>query len=132
MAFIKIVINGAFGRMGSMVCEALADSDDIEVIGRLGKDDHLGNILTELRPDVSLELTQADCVYDNALTTIKAGIRPVIGASGLSKTEMVELKKLSDQQSLGGMIVPNFSLAAALMMHCSAWIGQYLPDVGVQ
>jgi len=118
--------------MGSMAAQGLANHDDIDLIACLGREDNLAEALTELRPDVSLELTQADCVYDNALTTIKAGIRPVIGASGLSKTEMVELKKLSDQQSLGGMIVPNFSLAAALMMHCSAWIGQYLPDVGVQ
>lgn len=59
------------------------------------------------------------------------GIRPVVGTSGLSNENIVELQMLSAEQEVGGIIAPNFSIGAVLMMKFAAMAARYLEDVEI-
>lgn len=128
---VRVVVNGAHGKMGSLACETFQNHPDFELVGSLTRFDNLAQAISTSKADIVIDLTRADCVYENSLTIINSGAHPVIGTSGLLDEQIQELKKRCDEQKLGGLIVPNFSLGAVLMMNFAAQAARYLPEVEI-
>jgi 4-hydroxy-tetrahydrodipicolinate reductase len=127
----RVLVNGAMGKMGSLACSTLERHPDFILVGRSGKADHLATTISATKAQIVVDLTRADCVYDNSLAIILSGARPVIGSSGLTKTQITELGALCDMRHLGGIIAPNFSIGAVLMMMFAAKAAQYLSEVEI-
>lgn len=128
---IKVLVNGAFGKMGVLACKTIETHKDFELVAGIGRTDDLSLTITNLKPEIVIDLTRADCVYKNSLTIIQHGVHPVIGTTGLEITQIAELIKLCDAQQLGGLIVPNFSISAVLMMQFAAYAAKFLPEVEI-
>ena len=131
MKKIRVLVNGAFGKMGHLACQMLQEVPEFELLAGLGRTDDLVQAMIDLNPHIVVDLTRADCVYQNTLSIIEQGICPVIGTSGLTSSEIQTLKDLSEQKALGGLVVPNFSVAAVLMMRFAAEAAHYLPHVEI-
>lgn len=131
MSRIGVIVNGAMGKMGQLACETLQAAPDFELLAGLGRSDDLAQAIKDLNAAVVLDLTRADCVYENSQIIIEHGACPVIGTSGLLEPEIEALSALCAKNNLGGLIVPNFSIAAVLMMRFSAEAAKYLPDVEI-
>jgi 4-hydroxy-tetrahydrodipicolinate reductase len=128
---VGVIVNGAAGKMGQLACETLRMAPDFELLAALGRSDDLAQAINDLNATIVLDLTRADCAYQNSLTIIEQGAHPVIGTSGLLEPEIETLSALCAEKKLGGLIVPNFSIAAVLMMRFSAEAAKYLPDVEI-
>ena len=128
---IKVMVNGAQGRMGSEVVKAVSNDPELEYVGGTDKGDDLAEKIAELKPDVVVDFTIASMGYENAKTIIAAGVSPVIGTSGFQQRQVEELQQLAAEKQLGGLIAPNFSVGAVLMMKFAAIAAKYLPDVEV-
>ena len=128
---IRVIVNGAHGKMGSQACDTLGNHPEFELVGQLTKQDNLAQAIKNSGAEVVVELTRADCVYDNSVTIIQSGARPVIGSSGLHDLQIAELATLCSAQRLGGIIVPNFSIGAVLMMMFAAKASAYLSEVEI-
>lgn len=131
MSKAGVIINGAQGKMGQLACEAIHKHPDFELLAGLGRSDDLGQAICDLNASIVVDLTRADSAYQNTLAIIKQGAHPVIGTSGLLDAEIQELRELCAKANLGGLIVPNFSIAAVLMMQFAAKAAHYLPDVEI-
>ncbi len=127
----RVTVNGAFGNMGQIACAVLTDSSEFELVARLGHQDNLAQALQNTPVDMVVDLTRADCVMANTLAIIASGSRPVIGTSGLQTAQIEQLQRECGRLARGGLIVPNFSIAAVLMMQCAARIARYLPAVEI-
>lgn len=127
----RIIVNGAHGKMGTLACTTLAAHPNFALVGQLGKKDNLAEAIKDTKAEIVLELTRADCVYENSQTILMAGARPVIGASGLTNEQIQQLTHIAERQRLGGIIVPNFSIAAVLMMQFAAKAAAYLSEVEI-
>jgi 4-hydroxy-tetrahydrodipicolinate reductase len=127
----RVIVNGAFGKMGVVACETLHKHPEFELVARLGRDDDLAATISRTRAQIVIDLTRADCVYENSLTIIKEGAHPIIGTSGLLAEQIDVLQKACDEHQLGGLIVPNFSISAVLMMRFAAIAASFLPDVEI-
>lgn len=127
----RVIVNGAKGKMGALACTTLNIHPQFELVGQLGKEDNLAQAIKDTGAEVVVELTRADCVYDNSQIILTAGARPVIGASGLTTTQIQQLTHLAERQRLGGIIVPNFSIGAVLMMQFAAKAAEYLAEVEI-
>ena len=127
----RVIVNGAYGKMGRMACDTLREQPSFELVAALGRDDNLQEALSKTKPHIVIELTRADCVYANSLAIIHHQARPVIGASGLLPNQIVTLQHLCAEKKLGGIIAPNFSIAAVLMMRFAAMAARFLPDVEI-
>lgn len=128
---IRIIVNGANGKMGSLAAATLNNHKDFNVVATLSRQDDLGRIIEETKAEVVLDLTTAESVYANSLTIIQQGAHPVIGTSGLQDTQIEELKRKCQKKLLGGIIVPNFSLGAVLMMQFAEQAARYISDVEI-
>ena len=128
---ISVVINGANGKMGTMACATLEEHPEFNLVAKLTRKDDLVVSLQDLKPQIVVDLTTAESVYANSLNIIKHNAHPVIGTSGLIDTQIAELKSLSEAKQLGGIVVPNFSIGAILMMQFSKMAAKFMSEVEI-
>lgn len=128
---VRVIVNGAQGKMGSLACETIQAHPGFALVGSLTRFDDLAQAITVSKADIVIDLTRADSVYENTLTIINSGAHPVIGTSGLLDEQIQVLKERCDLQKLGGLIVPNFSLGAVLMMNFAAQAARFLTEAEI-
>jgi 4-hydroxy-tetrahydrodipicolinate reductase len=128
---IRILINGAHGRMGNLATQTILANSDFTLVGQLGRQDNLADAIKKLKADIVVDLTTAESVFKNTKIIIESGVRPIIGTSGLLGDQVSQLQKLCSEKKLGGVIAPNFSIGAVLMMKYSQEIAKYYPDVEI-
>jgi len=127
----RVLINGAFGRMGQLACHVLEKHTDFVVVAKTGRHDCLDDIILATQPDIVVDLTTAAGVWETAQTILQHPVYPIIGTSGLKKEQITQLVVLSQKKKQGGLIVPNFSIGAILQMRCAASIARYFSSAEI-
>jgi 4-hydroxy-tetrahydrodipicolinate reductase len=127
----RLIINGAAGKMGRLADKLLTGHDGFDVVARLGREDNLQQQIKEHAAEIVLDVTSADSVFENSKAIIAAGARPVIGTSGLREEQIDLLDKLCRDKKTGGVVVPNFSIGAVLMMQFAKQAAKYFPQVNI-
>jgi 4-hydroxy-tetrahydrodipicolinate reductase len=148
---IKVAVTGAGGRMGrevvrmvledaalQLVCAIDTSAGPVDAGTLVGKADtgvivssNLAEALSAARPDVLVDFTTPQAAMPNTETAIAYGVRPVIGTTGFTPEQIAELDKQCRDQGIGGLIAPNFSIGAILMMRFSAMAAKYFPHVEI-
>ncbi|HAG08765.1 MAG TPA: 4-hydroxy-tetrahydrodipicolinate reductase, partial [Desulfotomaculum sp.] len=148
---LKVVVNGAAGRMGREVLRTVWQAEDMLLAGAVdvrgeGQDagsllgsgkigillvSELEQVLQETRPDVMVDFTTPAAVLTNIKTALKNKVCPVVGTTGISKKDIPEINELAKREKLGCIIDPNFALGALLMMHLAAQAVKYFPQVEI-
>lgn len=147
----RVVVSGAYGRMGREVLKAVWNTDDLELIGAadsagegvdagsligcgdlgiaINKD--LDELLSQTHPDVMVDFTVPQAVYENTMTCLKHGVRPVVGTTGLDPGQIEAVVNYSQKLGIGGLIAPNFAIGAILMMKFAAEAVRHFPHVEI-
>ena len=148
---LRVLVNGADGRMGSQVVKAVFEDPELTVAGgvsidHVGEDvgevagiGHLGlaiegdfaKALDDIKPDVVVDFTTPAVIFKNAKTCIAHGINMVVGTTGLTAEQRHELHALALEKKTRIFIAPNFSIGAVLMKKISTEVAPYLPDVEI-
>jgi 4-hydroxy-tetrahydrodipicolinate reductase len=151
MTKIKVAVTGAGGRMGREVIKMVLADESLQLAaavspssGGVDAGTMVGmpacgvTVLTGLEDalrareiDVLVDFTVPHAVYENTKTAITYGVRPVVGATGFSPEQIEELDKLCQSRGIGGLIAPNFSIGAILMMQFAAQASKYFPHVEI-
>jgi len=118
--------NGADGKMGQEAVAAISEHPELGLVAKTDRNDNLVATIQNTKAQVVVDLTNADVVYENALEIISSGAHPVIGTSGLLPEQILELQHICESKKLGGLIVPNFSIGAVLMMKYAQDAMQYM------
>jgi 4-hydroxy-tetrahydrodipicolinate reductase len=127
----RVIVNGANGKMGALACETLNAHPEFTLVAQLGRQDNLAQAIHDTQAQIVVDLTRADTVYQNSLTIINNGARPIIGTSGLLPEQVKDLTIKCEEQGLGGVIAPNFSISAVLMMLFAAKAAEYFSEVEI-
>jgi 4-hydroxy-tetrahydrodipicolinate reductase len=128
---IRVLVNGAFGKMGQEVAKALENDADFQLVGETGRDGNLASAIHSAQAEVVVDFTEPAAAYANTRTIIEAQAHPVIGTTGLSAEQVLELQTLCAKKKLGGIIAPNFSLGAVLMMQLAQQVARYFAPVEI-
>lgn len=148
---IHVLINGATGRMGSEVVRSVLQEEGLDIVaavdpGAAGKD--LGEALgmgnmgitiapslkeafDKVNPDVVVDFTTPEVIFENARFVLEKGTNIVIGTTGLTAEQRDELSEISRRTGANGLVAPNFSLGAVLLMKTAAEIARYMPDAEI-
>ncbi len=134
---IRVVINGALGRMGREITKAVVCEPGLKAVGAVEKEvtqqylplteapeliplsSDLDSLLKSCDADVVVDFTSVEVSMVAARTAIKQRVNMVIGTTGLSQEDLTEIEKLCRVHKVGVVVAPNFSLGAALMIHLS-------------
>jgi 4-hydroxy-tetrahydrodipicolinate reductase len=128
---LKVVVLGANGKMGKCVEMALSQMKGFEIVARIQREDDLETILKSTKPDIAIDVTSHESVLKNSWCLVKNGVRTIIGTSGLSMKDMDDLSLYCQEKKLGTLIIPNFSLAFALINRVSKEFSKYFDDVSI-
>jgi len=139
---IKVLVSGT-GKMGREVLVAACRETDLEPVGvlsRSAREEYLSlpdgsglvpfgcepvALLTRTRPDVVVDFTSADWTPTVAREALEAGVRLVIGTSGLSDAFKNELERECRRRKLGAVVCANFAIGAVLMVHLARIAGRF-------
>lgn len=128
---IKVLVNGAFGKMGQMITRAIVDDARFALVGQTGREYDLKTAIQDSQAEVVIDFTHPHAVFNNTKTIISAGARPVIGTTGLKQKQIKELAETCAAKKRGCIIAPNFSLGAILLMRYAKEIAKYFPKVEI-
>ncbi len=141
---IRVVVQGASGRVGQVVVNALCHEPEMQVVGAVElkvTQDYLplpdgsgtvpfsadlDHILTVCQPDVLVDFTIAQATMPAVRKATKQGVNLVIGTTGLTADELSEIDRLATAGKVGAVVAPNFALGAVLMIHLAKIAARYL------
>jgi 4-hydroxy-tetrahydrodipicolinate reductase len=128
---IRVLVNGAKGRMGAQTVLAVSRDAALELADQCDLGDDLAARIAASRARVVVDFTAPAAAYPNATAIIQAGAHPVIGTTGFTAEQIQALQALCRERRLGGVIAPNFALGAILMMRFAAEAARWLPHVEI-
>ncbi|MEA5037200.1 4-hydroxy-tetrahydrodipicolinate reductase [bioreactor metagenome] len=136
---IKVIICGAFGRMGTMIANMVLENPELEFVGGvdiregtvLGKpvvsSENLASFIDQIKPDVMIDFTIAAATMVNAKIAAKKGVALVIGTTGFTPEQDAEL--LDAIKSVPVVKTTNFSVGVnifwELVRDAASRLGDY-------
>ena len=131
MKNIRVLVNGAKGRMGQEVVKAVTAAADLEIVDQTDLGDDLIARIKASQAQAVVDFTTAAVAFENTRKILEAGAHPVVGTSGLLAEQVAELQQMAKDKDIGGLIAPNFAIGAVLLMKYAQDAAKYLPDVEV-
>lgn len=147
---VKVLVNGACGRMGQAVLAAVLADEELKLVGAVdikgGRDtgemigqgpngilveEDLVAALANHKPDVMVDFTRPDAVFESVCAALKAKVSPVVGTTGLTAEQTEKIRKLTEECNTPAFIAPNFAIGAVLMMLMSKQAAKYMPHVEI-
>jgi len=149
MNLIKVVVQGALGRVGQEVVKALCHEPETKLVGAvelqvsedylLLPDDSgtvpfspdLDYILTSCQPEVLVDFTIAQAVMPAVRIATSRGVNLVIGTTGLITADLDEVDRLAVAGGVGAVVAPNFALGAVLMIYLAKIAAKYFDSAEI-
>ena len=145
---INLVVGGATGKLGKIVCALASASEDIEVIGGTASKSG-GNIGKEIAPgirasgpeDLKNLLDDADVYVD--LTTPSAaskiiadipstGTNIIVGTTAVDKDAIAEMTKNIEKYKTSGIVSANFAKGVNVFWKMCEILAKSLPDYDIE
>jgi len=159
-AKIPVVVNGALGKMGRAIVKAVAEADDMTLLGAIDRNPNsLGQdigevigigplevpVLNDLEATlvqaqseapqggsaVMVDVTHPESVYNSVRAALAYGVRPVVGTTGMSNEQVKDLAEFADKASTGCLLIPNFSIGMVLLQQAALQAAEYFEHVEI-
>jgi 4-hydroxy-tetrahydrodipicolinate reductase len=146
---IRVVINGALGRMGQEITKAVVREPKLKAVGAVEKEvtqkylplaeaaelipfsSDLDSLLRSCNADVVVDFTNPEVSMAAARAAMKQKVNMVIGTTGLSEANLAEIEQLCRTNEVGAVVAPNFSLGAALLIHLSKFAAKFFDQAEI-
>lgn len=143
---IRVLVNGALGRMGGEVCKKVWAEPDLDLVdvvdikdGQVALDGgvvfgintDLVKAIENVRPDVVVDFTRPNVVMDNLRKMLPLGVHAVVGTTGFSDADLQEVDQLARAHNTAVLIAPNFALGAVVMIKLACEAAKYFPHVEI-
>ena len=135
---MRICIAGATGWTGQALVEAVLAASDLELGtcvsrsaagGEIGGAPVYATVAEALDGiDVLVDYTSVEIVKANALTAIGHGASVVIGTSGLTADDFVDIDRAAMARGVGVVAAGNFSITAAMAQAAALLVSRHLPS----
>lgn len=146
---IRVIVQGALGKVGREVVSALCQEPETEIVGAteltvstdslvlpdgsgsIPFTSDLARLISDVKPDVLVDFTIASATMPAVNIATEKGVHLVIGTTGLSAENLNEIDRLAHAGGVGAVVAPNFALGAILMIHLSKIAAPYLDHVEI-
>jgi 4-hydroxy-tetrahydrodipicolinate reductase len=143
----NVIIAGATGWAGSELARAVAKTDDLALVGAVGRR-HAGRPLGEVlgepglacvvrasaaealaeRCDVFVEYTKPGTAKANIAAALDHGAHVVVGTSGLTDADFAEIDALARARGRGVLACGNFALTVVLLQKFAEAAARLIPQ----
>lgn len=141
---IHVVVAGATGKLGSLVCDLISRRTDMQLVGavvsanggNVGKEilpgvrtvgpDQLDELLA--RADVYVDLTSPLAAEENLRVALPTGVNCVIGTTGLKDHVVKEVQASMASRGSSAVLTANFSIGVNVFWKACEQLGASLKD----
>lgn len=131
MVKMRVLVNGAKGKMGSETVNAVLKEMDLELVGQTDLGDNLGNIIIATKAEIVVDFTHPSAAMKNVRTILQNKAHAVVGTTGLTTANLAEIKKMCAKNKVNCVVAPNFAIGAVLMMKFARDAAHYMPEVEI-
>ncbi len=140
MPTIKVIVNGACGKVGREVIKAVSKESDLELAGAVDVQGvssdipvthDLAKTIKETKADVVVDFTIPKTVMNSARTILSSGACAVIGTTGLKEDDLKEIGSLCEKHGVAALVAPNFAIGAVLMMKFASEAIKHMPKAEI-
>ncbi|WP_166871166.1 MULTISPECIES: 4-hydroxy-tetrahydrodipicolinate reductase [unclassified Salinibacterium] len=125
----KVAVVGATGKMGTLACRLVEETDGFELVARLGSG---GDLAELLGADVVIDFTVPQVSPGIVEYAVEHGKSVLVGTSGWSAERIISLERtVADAPEVGVIIVPNFSLGSVLATFFSAMAARFYESIEI-
>jgi 4-hydroxy-tetrahydrodipicolinate reductase len=145
---IRVVVGGATGRLGSLICNSVRQQKDMQLVGGIVSESG-GHVGREIAPgilafgaddiakalkdaDVYLDATSASAVEKNILQVPSLGVNCVIGTTGLSDDFLRRFEAQVAENEVSAIVTPNFSVGVNVFWKICGVLAAVLEDYDVE
>jgi 4-hydroxy-tetrahydrodipicolinate reductase len=145
---IRVIVAGATGKLGSLVCGLIAKQPDMKLVGAIVSATG-GHIGTEIVPgvkavgpdeiprlvreaDVFVEVTPASAAEVDLRMAAPSGINCVIGTTGLKDDFVKELERSFSEKGSSAVITANFSIGVNVFWKTCEQLAKTLKDYEIE
>jgi 4-hydroxy-tetrahydrodipicolinate reductase len=146
---IKVVVQGALGKMGREIIAGICQEPDLKLVGAVEKtlaseyiplpdgsgvvpfSDNLADILVQCQPQVLVDFTVAQATMTAVPVTAEHKVNLVIGTTGLTEKDLMEVDRLATTNEIGAIVAPNFALGAVVLMHLAKIASQFFDSAEI-
>lgn len=131
MAKIRVLINGAKGKVGLETVKAVKNDPELELVGEADLGHNLGQMIKDAQAAVVVDFTHPKAVMENIRTILQSGAHGVIGTTGLTDDNLKEIGILCEKNKVNCLVAPNFAIGAVLMMRFAKEAIKHLPKAEI-
>lgn len=145
---IRVGVLGAAGRMGRLVCRAVAEDPELSLVAGISPDrdgEHLGQLidradvdvavsgsieaLAQAETEVAVDFTVPAAVMDNVRWCIDHGVHVVVGTTGIGQDDLEEIgsRLASGGHGSNVVVASNFAIGAVLLQRFAEEAARFLP-----
>jgi 4-hydroxy-tetrahydrodipicolinate reductase len=143
---LRVCLAGATGWVGQGLAPAIADAEDLELVGAVSRTEagrSLAEVLNDARLavpihasaaqalqtpcDIFVDYTSPESVEAHVLAAIASGAHVVIGTSGVTEDQFGKIDNAARQRGVGALAVGNFAITAVLLQHFAEIAAKHLP-----
>ena len=149
---IRVGVVGALGKMGRMVCAAVADDPEMHLVGAIDRSregDAIGplvghpkedvvvssqiEMLLQAETEVAVDFTRPGEVMNTIRWAIDHAIHIVVGTTGIGPAELDDIRRWLEAEGGGSNVIvaPNFSLGAVIAQRFAEEAARYFPAVEI-
>ena len=145
---IRVGVIGGAGKMGRVVCAAIVDDPELELVAAVGRKTAgaaLGPIigkkdvtlkvadslaaLEDAGAQVAVDFTLADTVLPNARWCAEHHVHGVIGTTGIGQDHVDQIRTLATSNGTNFVVAPDFSYGGAIMLEMLKIAARHFPEV---
>lgn len=145
---MRVVVGGATGKLGSLVCALIGEQQDMKLVGgivsagseSIGREiapgvhavgsDRIDTVLENA--DVYVDLTSPAAAERNLPTVPRPGLNLVVGTTGISAGAMDRLTTAMREHGSSAVITPNFSVGVNVFFKTCQSLALALPGYDVE
>ena len=145
---ISVVVGGATGKLGSLVCRLVSEQEDMKLSGAIVSEGS-ANIGREILPgvrcigadrlseavkdaDVYVDLTSPSAIVKTLPAARRKGLNYVIGTTGIPKEVMETFEKNIAADGSGAVVTPNFSVGVNVFFKTCESLAAALKDYDIE
>jgi 4-hydroxy-tetrahydrodipicolinate reductase len=145
---LKVVVGGATGRMGSMICELVRQQEDMQLLGGIVSDagGHAGKDIAPgilaygandletvvQKADVYVDATSPSAAERNIMRVPPLGVNMVIGTTGLPEELLRRFEASVVENNVSAVVSPNFSVGVNVFWKMCGVLAAVLEDYDVE
>lgn len=144
---IKVVVGGATGRLGNIICQLVSGSEDLELTGAIVSENNknIGNDIFETRmsgpesllrlageADVYVDVTSPDAAAKIVADIPGTGCNLIVGTTAIPQDKIDLMTLNTAKYNTSSLVTANFAIGVNVFWKMCEILGKYLPDYDIE